>query len=118
MPELSLKQPEPPLPPLKWEPGSISPAALKQLEVLLDVAVRGSLLAAEDSEKMLKILRLNPHARLGRMGQRLSLIEASIAHIRDSATLLDAVMDREREELRLITEAVEWLPTWRGGGSE
>ena len=50
--------------PLKWEPADPSGEAVKQLEVVLGVAVNGNMISAQDAERMLRIIKTNPCARL------------------------------------------------------
>lgn len=97
----------------KYEPKDVPGDSLSRLETILDVAVRGRLIPAEDAEGMLRILRINPHARLARLGQRLSLIESVVADLKSVDTRIKIAMDWSGLELELVRVAAEHVSTWR-----
>ena len=90
--------------PLKWEPVDPSDAAVKQLEVVLGVAVNGDMISAQDSERMLRIIKTNPCARLGRMGQRLAILESVAKDLRNLDFRLTFAINRTQESMDSLKE--------------
>lgn len=96
----------------KYEPKDVPEGSLRRLETILDVAVRGNLISATDAEAMLRILRINPHARIARLGQQLSLIESVLADLKSIDTRIQIAMDWANKQFCLIRQASEHIPTW------
>ena len=88
---------------------SPSAACLRQLEVILGVAVRGNLIEERDAARCLKILRLNPCERIARIGQRLILLDSVLQELHNIDARLDFSVDVTKKEMELVEQASkEW----------
>lgn len=97
--------------PLKWEPADPSGEAVKQLEVVLGVAVNGNMISAQDAERMLRIIKTNPCARLGRMGQRLAILESVAKDLRNLDFRLTFAINQTQESMDSLKEIcrMQWM---------
>ena len=98
--------------PLKWEPVDPSGESVKQLKAILEVAVNGNMISSIDAERMLRIIHLNPCARIGRQGQRLSILESVAKDLRNLDSRLTFAIEQARESFNTL-EAVcreQWGP--------
>lgn len=104
--------------PLRYDPRDVSEESLTRLETILNVAVSGHLIDADDAAAMLSILRMNPHARISRLGQRLSLVESVIEEMKGLDARISVALEYSQAELMIVRDAVENIPHWRRRGNE
>ena len=82
--------------PLKWEPVDPSGESIKQLEVILGVAVANDMMSDRDAERMLRIIQTNPCSRIARMGQRLTILESVAKDLHNISSRLDEAIKQEK----------------------
>ena len=97
--------------PLKWEPVDPSGESIKQLEVVLGVAVNGGMISAQDADRMLRIIKTNPCARLGRMGQRLAILESVVKDLCSLEHRVNFAITQARESMDSLKEicTTQWM---------
>ena len=103
--------------PLRYDPRDVSGESLTRLETILNVAVSGHLIDADDAAAMLSILRMNPHARISRLGQRLSLVESVIEEMKGLDARISIALEYSQAELMIVRDAIETIPHWRRRGT-
>jgi hypothetical protein len=99
--------------PLKWDPPNPSPTDLAQFEKVLEVAVQSKLVTAQGASKMLNIIKINPHRRLSRLGQRMSILEEVIKDMQSTEERLDTFAGILREEHSFLSDVVNANPHWK-----
>ena len=98
--------------PLRWDPPDIPPDTLERFEGILAVAIEGNMLKASAAESMLKILRVNPHARLSRLGQRLTILEDTMKTLSSVDRRLQDATEGLRAEFDFLIKVIEANPEW------
>ena len=99
--------------PLKWDPKDVEKASLKALENIICIAVESELIGSKTAKNILKIIEINPHARLSRLGQRLAILSQTAKDLKNiESRLASAIMYavKEMDELRAIINS---HPNWR-----
>jgi len=99
--------------PLKWDPKDVEKASLKALENIISIAVESDLIGSKTAKNILKIIEINPHARLSRLGQRLAILSQTAQDLKSiESRLARAIMYsvKEMDELRAIINS---HPNWR-----
>ena len=103
----------------KWEvSGDIPPEAIAQFKILADLAVQSSRVKPRVAEWMVKIVEVNPHRRLSRLGQRISLVEEVIRDMQAADSRLTAAVGYLRHEHDALQRVVDAHPLWKKGGEE
>ena len=92
--------------PLTREVEDPSSAGLAQLKIILGAAVSAELISEKDSHRMLRLLTVNPHARLARLGQRLTLLEATVGEMKSLEFRINYAIEHTRQEMEMIERLV------------
>ena len=99
--------------PLKWDPKDVEKASLEALENIISIAVESELIGSKTAKNILKIIEINPHARLSRLGQRLAILSQTAQDLKNIESRLASVIMyavKEMDELRAIINS---HPNWR-----
>ena len=103
----------------KWEvSGDIPPEAIAQFKILADLAVQSSRVKPHVAGWMVKIVEVNPHRRLSRLGQRISLVEEVIRDMQAADSRLTAAVGYLRHEHDILQRVVDAHPMWKKGDEE
>ena len=98
--------------PSKWSPASVSDETISTLRKIIGLAVTQQLVDRSEAEKALKILAINPHARLTRLGKHLTQIEKHFANVRSVAINEEMLVADTREELAELRAIIEANAEW------
>ena len=99
--------------PLKWDPPDADEKVIEQFEKVLEIAVSSNLIESAGADRMLKILRINPHRRLSRLGQRITILEEVVTEIQSLDRRVEIAVGDLREAHDILAGIIATQPRWR-----
>ena len=99
--------------PLKWDPKDVEVQSMEAIRKLIGIAVENGMVGARTGDNILKILEINPHARLSRLGQRIEIVTKTATEIVNIQDRLLDTMRHLRIEIEYLQRILNKQPEWR-----